>query len=229
VIAVRKCGFTLIELLVVIAIIAILAAILFPVFARAREKARQASCQSNLKQISLAMLMYAQDYDERFPGSLIAHMPGGPQQYPQDACCIERMGWVLLCEPYIKNQQVILCPSGPDDWPVRPILNKAVHYKFKHACCASGTGWKIAQINWPAQTIMFNEYRDWHKTKNCGCRNPADPGTGFNVAFFDGHVKYVTSGQSRYMRVAGLPYFDPHWMITDSGQGTADPSLGYDF
>ena len=63
-----KRGFTLIELLVVIAIIAILAAILFPVFARAREKARQASCTSNQKQIALGILMYAQDYDEAFPG-----------------------------------------------------------------------------------------------------------------------------------------------------------------
>ncbi|NLO06641.1 MAG: DUF1559 domain-containing protein [candidate division WS1 bacterium] len=63
----RTRGFTLIELLVVIAIIAILAAILFPVFARAREKARQASCLSNAKQIGLAMLMYVQDYDEMFP------------------------------------------------------------------------------------------------------------------------------------------------------------------
>ena len=64
-------GFTLIELLVVIAIIAILAAILFPVFAKAREKARQASCQSNLKQLALACLMYAQDYDEHFTGWLV--------------------------------------------------------------------------------------------------------------------------------------------------------------
>ena len=72
----RKRGFTLIELLVVIAIIAILAAILFPVFARAREKARQSSCLSNVKQIGLGMMMYVQDYDERFP-TLYYTPPGG--------------------------------------------------------------------------------------------------------------------------------------------------------
>src|SRR5947209_15517704 len=72
----RKKGFTLIELLVVIAIIAILAAILFPVFARAREKSRQISCLSNLKNIGLATLMYAQDYDETFPTGMVYAVPG---------------------------------------------------------------------------------------------------------------------------------------------------------
>ena len=72
-------GFTLIELLVVIAIIAILAAILFPVFAKAREKARSASCESNLKQISLAVLMYAQDYDEKFPRDWFVQCVTGPR------------------------------------------------------------------------------------------------------------------------------------------------------
>jgi prepilin-type N-terminal cleavage/methylation domain-containing protein/prepilin-type processing-associated H-X9-DG protein len=95
----RKSGFTLIELLVVIAIIAILAAILFPVFAQAREKARQTSCASNLKQLSLAAIMYVQDYDETFPTGL--------QQDWWDCT------WYRLVTPYVKNVQVFRCPSDP--------------------------------------------------------------------------------------------------------------------
>ncbi len=95
----RTGGFTLIELLVVIAIIAILAAILFPVFARAREKARQASCQSNLKQITLGMQMYAQDYDEMLPFSVVG--AAGGQLYSV----------YELTMPYIKNTQILTCPS----------------------------------------------------------------------------------------------------------------------
>jgi prepilin-type N-terminal cleavage/methylation domain-containing protein len=90
-------GFTLIELLVVIAIIAILAAILFPVFAKAREKARQASCLSNVKQIQLAILQYAQDYDETLP---YASAWGNPVQ-----------NWYIYLDPYMKNSQVLKCPS----------------------------------------------------------------------------------------------------------------------
>ena len=86
----HQCGFTLIELLVVIAIIAILAAILFPVFAQAREAARKATCISNLKQVGLGILMYAGDYDETFPW---AHNPLGP---------VATKGWYDLVEPYVK-------------------------------------------------------------------------------------------------------------------------------
>jgi prepilin-type N-terminal cleavage/methylation domain-containing protein/prepilin-type processing-associated H-X9-DG protein len=105
----RKSGFTLIELLVVIAIIAILAAILFPVFARAREKARQASCSSNQKQLGLAMLMYAQDYDGKF--ACISNYPNPAPLVPAKQ---GEGSWQALSYyyPYIKNDQVYICPSS---------------------------------------------------------------------------------------------------------------------
>src|SRR5258708_25358263 len=107
----RNRAFTLIELVVVIAIIGILAAILFPVFAQAREKARAASCLSNVKQIGLAWQMYLQDYDEQMvpmwinnvydPNLVLAKV--GPQWW-----------WPKLCEPYIKNWQIFRCPDASD-------------------------------------------------------------------------------------------------------------------
>src|SRR5215216_157385 len=100
----RSCGFTLIELLVVIAIIAILAAILFPVFAQAREKARAASCLSNTKQLGLAMRMYATDYDEVNVGSY---------SYPNTWGQCPHLIWADLLQPYIKNLQIVACPSAP--------------------------------------------------------------------------------------------------------------------
>ncbi len=96
----RRQGFTLIELLVVIAIIAILAAILFPVFGRARENARRTSCQSNLKQIGLGYFQYTQDYDERGPG----------QGEALDANNVH-MSWDLVLQPYLKSTQIFQCPS----------------------------------------------------------------------------------------------------------------------
>src|SRR5438309_1970214 len=96
----RVPGFTLIELLVVIAIIAILAAILFPVFAQARAKARQASCLSNTKQLGLALQMYVQDYDE----TVVLNDNG--------SATVPRLGWMDLLQPYIKNDGVLVCPSS---------------------------------------------------------------------------------------------------------------------
>jgi prepilin-type N-terminal cleavage/methylation domain-containing protein/prepilin-type processing-associated H-X9-DG protein len=105
----KQHGFTLIELLVVIAIIAILAAILFPVFAQARAKARQATCLSNLKQIGLAQMMYIQDYDERFvPYQLVATCP-----WP-DLCgsAATTVSWLYLTQPYSKNNLYSQCPDA---------------------------------------------------------------------------------------------------------------------
>ncbi len=103
----RSKGFTLIEILVVIAIIAILAAILFPVFARARENARRSSCQSNLKQIGLAMMQYTQDFDETMPSIFNQNsnirMPNGS--------IAPIAPWYQMIYPYMKNIQVLNCPS----------------------------------------------------------------------------------------------------------------------
>lgn len=100
-------GFTLIELLVVIAIIAILAAILFPVFGRARENARRSSCQSNLKQIGLGLLQYTQDYDEKF-------VPAGRNVMDRDF----NLPWAENIQPYMKSKQVFNCPSNEKDLPM---------------------------------------------------------------------------------------------------------------
>ncbi|RYX80644.1 DUF1559 domain-containing protein, partial [bacterium] len=99
-----KSAFTLIELLVVIAIIAILAAILFPVFARARENARRASCQSNMKQIGLGVLQYVQDYDETYPSTNFNYQATGPLG-------TYAATWDTVIQPYVKSGQIIQCPS----------------------------------------------------------------------------------------------------------------------
>src|ERR1700744_1312610 len=96
----KRNAFTLIELLVVIAIIAILAAILFPVFAKAREKARQTSCLSNEKQMGLGFMQYVQDFDETFPVGI--KLSGDPRY---------GLGWPATVYAYVKNKQVFLCPS----------------------------------------------------------------------------------------------------------------------
>jgi prepilin-type N-terminal cleavage/methylation domain-containing protein/prepilin-type processing-associated H-X9-DG protein len=102
----RPNGFTLIELLVVIAIIAILAAILFPVFAQAREKARQTQCMSNLRQSATAVLMYVQDADEFFPMAIYA-----PAPRPGGGNCV--MTVFDAIQPYMKNVEITRCPSDP--------------------------------------------------------------------------------------------------------------------
>jgi len=111
----RQSAFTLIELLVVIAIIAILAAILFPVFAQARESARKAVCLSNLKQLGLGMMMYVQDYDEAFPINSSSGLPYVP--VPNDsgsATFPAYWQWIWTTQPYMKNKGILVCPSDPD-------------------------------------------------------------------------------------------------------------------
>lgn len=153
----RGSGFTLIELLVVIAIIAILAAILFPVFAQAREAARKSSCLSNMKQITLAALMYQTDYDQKmvmghdncFDPGLNAYQPGCSVTNP-----ISCMQWQWVTQPYVKNQQIYKCPSDPRaDSMIR------VSYEINNWASdpGNGPGKTEAVLVRPAETVYFNE------------------------------------------------------------------------
>ncbi|NUP98382.1 MAG: DUF1559 domain-containing protein [Armatimonadetes bacterium] len=223
----RRRAFTLIELLVVIAIIAILAAILFPVFAKAREKARQSSCGSNLKQLGVGCLQYAQDYDERMPPRYYRYVPtvaGGPN-WCQD-----------LVQPYIKNAQVIMCPS-----------TKALSYGYHQGKDANnGLNLRaLAQVGSPAETVMIAECKRANNTSGgtsydlsvwqpSGFPSNAMPAAPFDdedemplasdavynprprglhnggaqIAWVDGHVKWMRTSQFFYNQNPVDLYFD---------------------
>jgi prepilin-type N-terminal cleavage/methylation domain-containing protein/prepilin-type processing-associated H-X9-DG protein len=159
-----KRGFTLIELLVVIAIIAILAAILFPVFAQAREKARQSSCLSNLKQIGIASTMYVQDYDETFP--VWAWNPERQMARPDGTIYTGKVTWPMLYMPYIKNDGVFRCPSDGtvrssigNTWgkpfPMSYGTNLRIHRCVDTIQCAAGRALGLAAIDTPADTYWI--------------------------------------------------------------------------
>ncbi len=198
-------GFTLIELLVVIAIIAILAAILFPVFARARENARKASCMSNIKQLALGEMMYVQDYDETFQISYV--VPG----MPQGANTTNVNWWRYPLQPYIKNWQVFLCPSATVAGdPSNSTVQLINHYGFNSLLL----GKAMAQVGKPAEVIAVGDALHWMGDLYNGmCFAYAAPSGWYNVSlateqieartrhsggsnlgFADGHCKWFKSG-----------------------------------
>ncbi|MCE5240984.1 DUF1559 domain-containing protein [bacterium] len=181
-------GFTLIELLVVIAIIAILAAILFPVFAKAREKARQTSCLSNLKQWGLAAMQYAQDFDERLPKH--GTKCGGAGANQLDVCQLNKM------QPYVKNTQMATCPSSSNTWGIG----------WNIGMRDNSIGLAIGTIVSPAQTVImgdggrnapFISGRDpgscpvTEGVTNWGCI-PLRHNDGANYILADGHAKWYS-------------------------------------
>jgi len=216
-------GFTLIELLVVIAIIAILAAILFPVFAKAREKARQSTCLNNIKQLTTGLLMYVQDYDET-----IMPLPYAPN--PTQAPVLTDQGlksgttdiftWYDMIYPYVKNGEMYCCPTwrkklihnGP---PNTPYCNYTTYGMWIGAyglytglINSSGTGLGLGECTHPATTVCLGEGYS-------ACMPIIDKGDplgdrfgwnmalgvrhndGLNVSFLDGHAKWFKLGQLR--------------------------------
>ena len=210
----RKCsnrGFTLIELLVVIAIIAILAAILFPAFARARENARRASCMSNLKQIGLGIMQYTQDYDETMPvydwpdSGCVGGTGGG------NGC----HGWANVVQPYVKSDQLFQCPSESKG----PAIHTAVGYSdyayslnmgwlnFSAAPSNFGTV-SLSAISQPVQSVVVVDAATGAATNNIYTGTKAETGLvtsltegmrhldGINYLFADGHVKWLKSASA---------------------------------
>ncbi len=191
-------GFTLIELLVVIAIIAILAAILFPVFARAREKARQTSCLSNLKQIALGVQMYVDDYD------------GGLPSYRMGAGALAGVKWQHMIQPYIKNEQLWLCASGvPADAATgRSHYGWQYNYLSGHYASTAVRAQNIAEVTVPAETISVGEkvmgswggviYSPSQTASWPGYNMPDIHNGGANYSFLDGHAKWLNKNESMY-------------------------------
>ncbi|MBI5831222.1 MAG: DUF1559 domain-containing protein [Armatimonadetes bacterium] len=191
----KRRAFTLIELLVVIAIIAILAAILFPVFAKAREKARTSSCLNNEKQIGIATMQYVQDYDETYPGG--AGMGTNGAWNP---------AWWEVIAPYLKSTQVYKCPSASG------APNAAgVAYPVTYGCNANIIRWSsglaMAAIDAPASRIVYGEKisgdwpaypsntvigsQPWITTQSIPQHYHTD---GDNYIYCDGHAKWQKSG-----------------------------------
>ncbi len=182
-----KCGgFTLIEILIVIAIIMLLAALLFPVFARARENARRSSCQSNLKQLALAAMQYTQDNDERLFG-FFTNLPS--------------VDWMDRIDPYVKSDPLFFCPSETNATATLPVTSANISYCYNNFYLSingnsnAADGVHLNAIATVSQTVLFGEATNrgsqQYTCRPAGSNKPTDPHLeGGNFAYVDGHVKW---------------------------------------
>jgi prepilin-type N-terminal cleavage/methylation domain-containing protein/prepilin-type processing-associated H-X9-DG protein len=209
----KRRGFTLIELLVVIAIIAILAAILFPVFATAREAARKTSCVSNLKQISTAAMMYRNDADEQMMPSYAGFYGNYPM--PDGTSTGQGFLWHHMLHSYVKNFGIFNCPSNRYAGPPGPYTGQyaeAIGYGVNPGV-SGASGISDAAVSRPSDLVTFADSRWFRVRANDGQIPINDTGGGcsaapmnpvhnkmVNVAFYDGHVK---SGRPETYFLAG--------------------------
>jgi prepilin-type N-terminal cleavage/methylation domain-containing protein/prepilin-type processing-associated H-X9-DG protein len=229
-----KQGFTLIELLVVIAIIAILAAILFPVFGRARENARRSSCQSNLKQIGLGMMQYIQDYDEKYP-----LRRGASSSTPLAANAPATHMWYGSINPYIKSNQLFQCPSdatsGSSDTSAGEysdyFYNSLLHNKSQARLTATASTIMLGDIGTIATGSANSDREDFKMTDGCGndseaevCQTP--PAAAYPVgglALIDNDAAGRVPAAQRHLEGANYAFADGHvkWLKGNSTQRSA--------
>jgi len=223
----KRKGFTLIELLVVIAIIAILAAILFPVFAKAREKARQTTCLNNMKQVLLGRMQYSQDYDESEPLNRFGSSTGGDQNAAPDGHT-----WRAAIYPYTKNTGIYACPSNAfNNASVEGYQEGQLGIRRSFAVNGNifnnGSPLADASIQRPAGVMMLLESRFEYPDCGTNCYPGWYTATEGNFqthtkmsdwGFFDGHVKAMThqamagTGISSGWRDEEPPYGDTNWI-----------------
>ena len=181
-------GFTLIELLVVIAIISILAAILFPVFARARENARRASCMSNLKQIALGVMQYTQDYDEGYPPTNYQSPTPPETGYWTTAGTGKGIYWQQIIYPYVKSEQVYACPSVSDHQTGNGRLLSGNYGANRAVITLDGTPpLKLSAIDSPASIYLILD----SGTYSVAYATLTSPSTSFN--YVPGTEPYVAA------------------------------------
>jgi prepilin-type N-terminal cleavage/methylation domain-containing protein/prepilin-type processing-associated H-X9-DG protein len=206
----RRHGFTLIELLVVIAIIAILAAILFPVFAQARESARQTTCLSNMKQLGTATMMYVQDHDETYPDQRDAKGRLQDGVWPASEATKKPQGqnFYDALNPYIKGDRIWLCPSAQNN-AYDPKERSLQSYHYHGFFC----GTAMAAVRNVSNTLLFKESYRYHWSRSWlrpYGTNPAETvanltaqhcyysgnshKNGCVILFADGHAKYFREG-----------------------------------
>jgi prepilin-type N-terminal cleavage/methylation domain-containing protein len=217
----KRTGFTLIELLVVIAIIAILAAILFPVFALAREKARQTVCLSNFRQISTGLMMYVQDYDDTFPSNRPGYLSNGGAC---NATNQRTITWKSVTLPYVKNLDVYRCPSNPHNkegdesrkseptYPTFPIS-----YAYSGSILNEGVtkGLRLDSCPEPSRYIMLVETQAgcadmgiWGVNTSWGFTGGfyVHPTKRMQAMYIDGHVK-----STKFSQTLGTSDADQQW------------------